>query len=322
VREPSASAALLADGGAAASEDHFFRSPQFLGAEGATHTLCIESPAGVLAAPLIARDDLPGDHRDAISPYGYPGLAVKGPDLPAGGLAPAEIDFGAVGLVTVFIRHALGPPPPLGGATPRNPVFLADPALPRKSRMSDRQQVRRNERAGYEVSIVPGPQTKEADRAAFHTAYTETMVRAAAAERYMYDAAYFDALLAAPSTWLATARTGGGEPAAASILARSDGVLHYHLSGTGDAHLRDSPMKNVVFALVDFGEEQETPLNLGGGVTAGDRLEEFKRGFANREERLFTSELVCDPAAYGELSAGVEAGGFFPAYRAPGAGPG
>lgn len=315
----TASAALLADGGAAASEDDFFRSPQFLAAEGATHTLCIDSPAGPIAAPLITRDDLPAGRRDGISPYGYPGFATKDAELPAGGLSSAGIDFGAAGLVSVFIRHALGPPLPLGDATPRNPVLLADPARPRKSRMSDRQQVRRNERAGYEVSIVSGPETTEADRAAFWAAYTETMVRTAASERYMYDAAYFDALLAAPSTWLATARTGGGEPAAASILARSDGVLHYHLSGTGDAHLRDSPMKNVVFALIDFAEQQEMPLNLGGGVTAGDRLEEFKRGFANREERLFTSELVCDPAAYEELSAGVEAGGFFPAYRAPGA---
>jgi hypothetical protein len=318
------SAELITDGGAAASGDDFFRSPEFLAAEGTTHTLRIAAAGEGIVAPLIVREDLPGDHRDAISPYGYPGVASISKAAAAGGsgepgqmVDPAAIGFDATGLVSVFIRHALGEPP-LAGATERNPVLLADPAQPRKSRMSDRQQVRRNERAGYEVRIVPGPETSAEERAAFHAAYTETMVRADAAERYMYEPAYFDVILAAAATWLAIATTGEGEPAAASILARSDGVLHYHLSGTGDAHLSDSPMKTVVFALIDFAEEQEMPLNLGGGVTPGDPLEEFKRGFANREERLFTSEVVCDSEAYAELSEGIDAGGFFPAYRAPG----
>jgi len=310
------SAELLADGGAAASGEHFFRSREYLEAEGATHSLRIAAGSEELSAPVIVRDDLPGDALDAISPYGYPGFASS-EESSAGQIDPAGIDFAATGLVSIFIRHALGPEPPLAAARRRNPVLLADPALPRKSRMSDRQQVRRNERAGYEVRIVPGPETSEEERRTFHSVYTETMVRTEADGSYMYSPAYFGAILGAKATWLAIATTGEGEPAAASILARSDGVLHYHLSGTGDAHLGDSPMKTIVFALIDFAEREEMPLNLGGGVVPGDSLEKFKRGFANREERLFTSEVVCDRAAYEELSAGNEAGGFFPAYRAP-----
>ena len=307
-------AELLADRGAAAAADDFFRSPEFLAAEGTTHSLRLGAAGEEICAPLIVRDDLPGGVSDATSPYGYPGFSSEGR---TGTVDPGTVDFTATGLVTLFIRHALGPEPALAGATPRNPVLLADPALPRKSRMSDRQQVRRNERAGYEVRIVPGPETSEDERRAFHAVYTETMVRTEAARRYLYDRAYFDAILAAGSTWLAIATTGEGAPAAASILARSDGVLHYHLSGTGDAHLRDSPMKTVVFALIDFAEQREMPLNLGGGVKPGDALEEFKRGFANREERLFTSEVICNRPLYEELSAGRDAGTFFPAYRAP-----
>ena len=311
------SAELLADGGAAASGDDFFRSAEYLRAEGATHSLRITAGSEEICGPLIVRDDLPGGARDAISPYGYPGLASSGPG-PATQIDPGAVDFGATGLVSLFIRHALGPGPPLAGASQRNPVLLSDPALPRKSRMSDRQQVRRNEKAGYEVRIVPGPETSEAERRFFHTAYTETMERVDADESYLYEPTYFDAILAADSTWLAIASNGEGEPTASSILARSDGVLHYHLSGTADDHLRDSPMKTIVFALIDFAEEQEMPLNLGGGVTPGDALENFKRGFANREEALFTSEVVCDREAYEELAAGKDAGDFFPAYRAPG----
>ncbi len=43
-------------------------------------------------------------------------------------------------------------------------------------------------------------------------------------------------------------------------------------------------MKNVVAALVELAAELGLPLNLGGGIARGDRLEEFKRGFANREQ--------------------------------------
>jgi hypothetical protein len=75
-------------------------------------------------------------------------------------------------------------------------------------------------------------------------------------------------------------------------------------------------MKNVVTALVDFAERRGLPLNLGGGIAPGDPLEEFKRGFANRTEAWRTSEIVCDAAAYERLTAGRDAGCFFPAYRA------
>ena len=75
-------------------------------------------------------------------------------------------------------------------------------------------------------------------------------------------------------------------------------------------------MKNVVAALVELAAELEMPLNLGGGIARGDPLEEFKRGFANREQPWHTSEIVCDPDAYARLSAGIRrppATGFFPA---------
>ena len=182
--------------------------------------------------------------------------------------------------------------------------------------MSDRQQIRKNLRRGYELRLVPGPETTPEQRAGFLAAYEQTMRRTGAAERYFFGAAYFDLILTSPRTWLALALAPEGQVAAASVAARSDDVLHYYLSGSADSHLRDSPMKNVVAALVELSGELAIPLNLGGGISRGDRLEEFKRGFANREEPWRTSEIVCDPAAYVRLSTGHDAGGFFPAYRA------
>ncbi|HEX7293479.1 MAG TPA: GNAT family N-acetyltransferase, partial [Solirubrobacterales bacterium] len=209
-------------------------------------------------------------------------------------------------------------PSPLAGARERNAVQIADPELPQKQRSSDRNQINRNRRNGYETRLVPGPETEPAERAGFLEAYEQTMRRTGAGERYFFGASYFDRILESPATWLALARAPDGTVAAASIAARSDGFLHYYLSGSGDANLRDSPMKNVVTTLVELTDDLGLPLNLGGGISPGDRLEEFKRGFANREQPWRTSEVVCDPDAYERLSAGRSSSGFFPLYRAPG----
>ncbi|MBK5220495.1 MAG: GNAT family N-acetyltransferase [Thermoleophilia bacterium] len=324
---PSATAELLEDRAEAAVSDDFFRSRPFLDAEGATHTLRLETGDGLeLVAPLLVRQIGEGPERDAISPYGYPGLVP----IPAGDrhsppirgemaitpLDPAAIDFSATGLVSVFLRHTLGPPP-LGGTTERNVVQLADPALAPKSRPSDRRQVRRNLEAGYAFELVPAAETTATQRSGFLDLYEQTMRRTAAAEHYFFGAAYFGRILEADRTWLVLVTAPGGALAAASIAAISDGYLHYYLSGSADSYLRDSPMKNVVAALVEHAAELSLPLNLGGGISRGDALEEFKRGFANRELPWQTSELVCDREAYERLSAGHSAAGFFPAYRAP-----
>lgn len=318
-------AEIVADEGRAASGPDFFRSAEFLTAEGTTHSLLIREKGDgtelVASAPLLVRA-IPGtDSLDAISPYGYPGLAISdGPrlrlDFP---IETGEIDFSGTGLVTIFLRHALGEDPPLAGATPRNLCLLSDPSLPRKSRASDRQQIRKNLKRGCSVEITPGPETTPEQRAGFFTAYTETMARTEAAERYFFSESYFDLILSAEGTWLFILRDPEGEAAAASIAALSDGLLHYYLSGTADAHLKGAPMKNVVEEMITFGAERELAVNFGGGITPGDALEEFKRGFANREEQWFTSEIVCDPEASAALTAELAPEGdpdFFPPYRA------
>jgi len=326
VSKPLAKAELIEDRGEAAVSDEFFRSRPFFDAEGVTHTLRIATDDVELLAPLIVReipsptrgnvDSEPtfrtaGAELDAISPYGYPGVAAPG----GTSIEPAAVDFSPTGLVTVFIRHTLSAPP-LSGASERNVVQIADPRLPSKSRSSDRNQINKNLRRGYELQLLSGPETTAAQRRGFLAAYEETMRRTGAGERYFFSAAYFDRILESSQAWLALAEAPNGEIAAASIAVRSDDYLHYYLSGSIDSHLRDSPMKNVVASLVELSAEQGLPLNLGGGISAGDRLEEFKRGFANRELPWSTSEIVCDTKAYLRLAGGREAGGFFPAYRA------
>ena len=303
---------LIGDRGEAAVEDEFFRSRQFLDAEGATHTLLVEDRRSRAAVPLIVRPIPDSERVDAVSPYSYPGAAGRGTPIDLAG-----VDLAPSGLVSAFVRDRLGDPPAFARPTERSIVLLSDPELPRKSRMSDRQQIRKNEAAGYAVERVAGPAASEEDLAGFLAVYTATMHAVSAAEHYFFDAAYFRALLAFPHSWLVTVRGPEDDVAAAALTAISDGFLHYYLSGTADAHRRRAPSKNLIVACAEHAEELGLPLNLGGGVKPGDGLEEFKRGFANRELPFRTHELVCDPAAYAELSRGRSTEGYFPLYRAP-----
>lgn len=310
-----ARAELLADGGAAATSRELFRSRPYLEAEDVTHTLRIEARGGELVGPLIVRD-IPGSaERDAVSPYGFPGIVATG--APIGEpIDPGEVDWSATGLVSIFARATALGPHALAGVE-RGILLISDPAEPRKSRPSDRRQVRRNEAEGYSTSVRPGPEAGAEERAGFRRVYEQTMVRAEASDRYFFDPRWFDAVFSSDRSWLVTVTGPDGETAAASIAALSDGVLHYFLSGTGDDHLAAAPMKNAVVAEQDLSDELGAPLNLGGGLRPGDGLEEFKRGFANRREPFLAHEIVCDADAYERLGAGRgDAAGFFPAYRA------
>jgi len=326
VTESAATAELIADRGEAAVDDSFFRCREFLDAEGATHTLRVVDAEGELLAPLIVRQIGDGPERDAISPYGYPGFThrvrsnprvtpVSADSTVEEELDPAAIDFSATGLVSVFLRHRLDFVP-LVGTTERNVVQVADPALAPKSRPSDRRQVRRNLEAGYRVELVPGAETSAAQRAGFLDLYEQTMRRTGAAEHYFFGAAYFERVLAAERTWLALATAPDGTLAACSLAAAGDGFLHYYLSGSAGSRLREAPMKNVLSRLIELADELSLPLNLGGGIIQGDALEEFKRGFANRQIPWQTSEIVCDKEKYTSLSGDRPPGPFFPAYRA------
>jgi hypothetical protein len=301
-------AELISDGGAAASdEDNFFRSPAFLEAEGATHT--IEIDGGALRFPVIVRPIEGSDRVDAISPYGYPGASGE----PGRSLDPAEIDWSETGLVSVFVRDRIGEVC-LSGGTLRNHVHIADGDSGIRKRL--REQIRRSQRRGWEPSVIAGPEADEAATSVFERAYGETMARTGAAERYLYPTEYFERLLKSERSWLVLG-SRDQEGLAGAIAVASDGYLHYYLGGTADEALDDSPMKNLFAAMISLGAELGLPVSLGGGLTPGDSLDAFKRGFANGEAPFHSHELICDAEAYEELatSSSPAPEGFFPAYR-------
>jgi Acetyltransferase (GNAT) domain len=302
-------ARLIEDGGAAAADpSQFFRSPDFLAAESVTHTVAIGDE---LNLPVIVRPIEGTDRQDAISPYGYPG-ADRSPENPPD---PASIDWSATGLVSAFVRDRVGDRPCFSGGTVRSHLRVADGEDGVRKRL--REQIRRNERRGWSTRIVPGREVEMGQLDGFELAYAETMARTGAAERYLYPTSYFARLLGSERSWLMLAEREGATLAGA-IAAASDGYLHYYLGGTADEALRDSPMKNLFWAVIGQGAELGLPVSLGGGLTPGDSLDDFKRGFATGEAPFRTHELVSDAAEYKRLVAEAPPApeGFFPAYRA------
>lgn len=275
------------------------------------HTLAIEGGTEV-RLPVIVRPIEGADRIDATSPYGYPG-AAEAPDSPPD---PGKIDWSGTGLVSLFVRDRIGERPCLKGGTVRSQVHIADPGGEGGMRKRLREQIRSNERRGWTVESLRGPEVGGDARSAFERAYEETMRRTGASERYLYPSEYFERILSNHSAWLLVAALDGGEPEAGAIAVRSDDHLHYYLGGTADAALEDSPMKNLFAAMISLAGELGLSLNLGGGVTPGNSLDSFKRGFANAEAPFRTHEVICDAAAYGELGSGKAEEDFFPAYRA------
>lgn len=303
-------AELVADGGAAAAGAEFFRDPAFLAAEGTTHTVVIGG--GRVVVPVVRRE-IPGtDLFDAVSPYGYPGGDRRGaaPDV-------ATVDFGPTGLVSLFLRERLGEPALRGGRA-RGSVLLHDPAQERHVHRRTATKVRSNERRGYATRVLDGHLVDDVLLTAFHEAYTETMHNAGATQRYFFDRDYMRRCLAVDASRLVVVDGPDGDLAAAAIVTSSDGYLHYYLGGTSDRHRDLSPAKNLMVGMLDLADAAAMPLNLGGGMSTQDSLHRFKTQFSNADSVFVSHDVVCDPEAYARLSAGRDdAGGFFPAYRAP-----
>jgi hypothetical protein len=309
-------AQLVEDRGSAAETDDFFRSRPFHEAEGVSHSLIVGGDGdNELALALLVHEIGDSGQRDAITPYGYPGAAIRQdrsspPD-------PAALDWSATGLVSIFVRDRIGSEPCFAGGTRRSTVQVHDPSQKRKIRSRFAEQIRQNDRLGYHVEALHGPDTTVEHRLSFHSVYTETMRGAAAAERYFFEPDYFKTILRFERSWLFLARSPERATAAGAIVVLSDGMLHYYLGGTAEVHRPRSPFKNVIAATMDLADELGVSLNLGGGLKPGDGLEDFKRGFANCELPFISHEIVCDPDAYASLGAGRKGSRFFPAYREP-----
>jgi hypothetical protein len=278
---------------------------------------------------LLPIEGDPSEHYQATCPYGYPGITASPgapPEALAEGLSAIVEHLQRARAVTLFSRlHPLIELPlePLaehGVLVVHGETVSIDLSAELEHswsvmRSSHRRHIVTAQRAGY-TATVGWDRLDD-----YLECYDETMRRVGANEQYLFDRAYVDGMrqVLGDGLHLCTASIGG-QVACGGLFSELGGIMQYHLGGTKDAHLVDSPMKLMFDHMRRWGHERgNRVLHLGGGVGgSGDALFHFKAGFSDRRHAFRTYRVITDEAQYARLCAqsGVPADqdGYFPAF--------
>jgi hypothetical protein len=306
---------------------------------GRAAALLIERRDDVALLPLVVRalpEALGLAGVDASSPYGYPApvFCTRQPEFASAAIAAMVTALRERGVVTAFVRlHPLLELPldacaRWGTIEDHGPTVWIDLEADERSQWADyrsthRNLIRRAEREGLRVRF----DAALAQRDAFYSVYEQTMIRVDASWAD-FDRAYLDGFAAAlgERAFLALVEHEQ-EIIAGGLFTRCDGIVQYHLSGTATAWQHASPSRLMLDQVrrrcAALGDRR---LHLGGGVGAReDALFRFKRGFSSQRGRFRSWRLIVDPRAHEQLLARwralggdpVQAGEFFPRYRAP-----
>ncbi len=150
--------------------------------------------------------------------------------------------------------------------------------------------------------------------------YNENMTRVEAGNYYFFSKEYFDALLKAEnfSTFIMLAMDGN-TPMAGAMFICTDEIVQYHLAGTSEHYLKQTPMKLILDEVRLWGTANGYKhLHLGGGVgSAEDNLFLFKTGFSNLRYDFKIWKWITNQPAYDEAVklSGNESDPYFPLYR-------
>lgn len=309
----------------------------------------VEDGASRLLLPLLLRE-IPGvddeaPPRDAVSPYGYPGLVIDhrtpGEDASAfagDALRAAVRSLAEGGIVSAFVR--MNPLLPVDGQALSRVGTIVDhgrtvsidltrdePDLFRELRSNHRRNIARLDKLGFTYDMETDLDERTIDD--FLLVYTETMDRLGAAPSYYVDRRYLRELSAALDGRIMVMLVRlHGEAAAAGLFTEVDGIVQYHLGGTRTSFLSWSPNKGMFTRAAHWARPRGNRiLHLGGGLGGReDALFDFKAGFSPDRHPFRSLRIIIDPVAYGELARRWEErsgsiasppDGFFPAYRAP-----
>ena len=286
-------------GDAAAESDDFFRSRPFFDAEGVSHTLVVGGDGDDDRAAASG----PRDRRFGAAGRDHPLRVSRGhdPERPRlAGRTPRPSTGPRPGWSASSCATGSAPSPAFGGATKRSAVQVHDPGRERRLRVTVRRADPRKTTAGLprRGPARPGHVGRAAGRASTHV-YTETMERTPTPLSATSSSRTTSAtILGSTAPGWSCARSPDGDRGGGAIVVLSDGLLHYYLGGTAEAHRSRRRSRTSSTSMIGLADELGVPLNLGGGVKPGDGLEDFKRGFANAELPFHTHEIVCDPDAY------------------------
>lgn len=186
----------------------------------------------------------------------------------------------------------------------------------RKSLKSELNQLRRKD-----IVIQETKETGDINR--FTDIYYETMNRVHASSNYYFSRDYFQEFLSTDAfhSKLLVAKSDG-DMIAGAIFTYTDKIMQYHLAGTTEEYIKQTPMKLILDeARLSANALGLDHLHLGGGVGGrdDDSLFRFKSGFSKNFKQFSVWQYIVDKTAYDELVASKTRidprSNFFPLYR-------
>ncbi len=312
--------------------------------EGTAHLFTYRDGDYTIALPLLLRPvEASGGEAwsDATSVYGYAGPLASHTGMPESvvrdfqqALKEALVERRVMALFSRL--HPLIPQTAmlagLGDCRQEGETVSIDLTLPPEAqraqyRSSFRSRINKLRRDG----VVCQRDEDKRHLGDFVSMYHETMRRVNAHSSYFFDADYFARLVSGlgPKLQLFVVAVDG-RIAAGALVTICDGIVQYHLGGTGDDFLNLSPMALLMDTVrLWANDEGARAFHLGGGVgSKEDSLFHFKAGFSDRRHTFPTWRWVIEPDAYRELcdrnarrniAHGVRwaSTDYFPQYRCP-----
>jgi len=278
---------------------------------GEPRALYVADDGRAMLLPLIIRG-IAGGGFDATSPYGYPGPVMSGTEDPAFAriaLAAGRQVLKDAGIVSAFIRlhPLLNPSPPMGvgtivrhGDTVSIDLTLSTDRLWAQMRANHRRDITAALRLGYVASMDDGWRHQET----FRRLYRATMDRRSASPFYFFGDAYFDALREALGERIHLCVVErDGAITAGGLFVETDGLVQYHLSGSGGDLGKIQPTKLMLHFVSGWAKARgNRALHLGGGVGGrSDSLMQFKGGFSSLRHPFSTLRMVIDAPEYRRL---------------------
>lgn len=182
----------------------------------------------------------------------------------------------------------------------------------RKSLKSELNQLRRKE-----IMVKEAVNLEEIDQ--FIAIYYETMDRVNATPNYYFSKEYFYEFLNNTdfnSKLLIAVKDN--KVIAGAIFTLTDKIMQYHLAGTTEDFIKETPMKLILDEARLLGNETSAEsLHLGGGVGGSDEdsLFRFKSGFSKDFKQFSVWKYIVNQKVYDDLSETKEKSNFFPLYR-------
>jgi len=293
--------------------------------------------------PLCVSNIAGGQYRDAVSPYGYPGIMAD-PLMSAADVHRAWSQTVDVlrekGIVSLFLRFA----PFRDGVETRHELAgltkseLSETVLLELGEESlmwegmqgrSRTAVRKAEREGLHARVIEEKPLDLRAGGGFRNVYETAMRRVDASADHFHGDDYYAKLTEAPDIDMRMIEVLDRDDAvvAATLLLIDREAVHYHLSGSLTPAARAGANNLMLWSAMRWAAASgHRRFHLGGGTSRGDGLFKFKASFGGNARPFNVGRLIVLPDAYDRLVSArsrelgvpndaLRAASFFPAYR-------